>query len=121
MGLSSAFDDPETFRPERWSDGLAKRIHRFAYFPFGGGPRICIGNSFAQMEAVLLLATIARQYQLRLVPAFLRWHDLKNDPGEFDNLWDNAAHAATRARMTERLLLTEIEHIDRVPLPTRRA
>jgi hypothetical protein len=48
-------------------------------------------------------------------------YDLENDPGEFDNLWDDPAHAKTRAAMTERLLLTEIEHIDRVPLPTRRA
>ena len=46
------FDDPEAFRPERWADGLAKRIPRYAYFPFGGGPRICIGNNFALMEAV---------------------------------------------------------------------
>ena len=62
------FDDPESFRPDRWADGLAKRNPRYAYFPFGGGPRICIGNSFAQMEAVLLLATIARRYRLPLVP-----------------------------------------------------
>ena len=62
------FDDPETFRPERWADGLAKRLHRYAYFPFGGGPRVCIGNNFAQMEAVLLLATIARKFRPR-VPA----------------------------------------------------
>jgi len=48
-------------------------------------------------------------------------YDLQNDPGEFDNLWDDPAHAGTRARMTERLLLAEIEHVDRVPLPTRRA
>jgi arylsulfatase A-like enzyme len=48
-------------------------------------------------------------------------YDLESDPGEFDNLWDDPAHAKTRATMTERLLLTEIEHIDRVPLPTRRA
>jgi arylsulfatase A-like enzyme len=48
-------------------------------------------------------------------------YDLESDPGEFDNLWDQPAHAATRAAMMERLLLTEIEHIDRVPLPTRRA
>jgi arylsulfatase A-like enzyme len=48
-------------------------------------------------------------------------YDLKDDPGEFDNLWDNPAHAKIRSRMTERLLLAEIEHVDRVPLPTRRA
>jgi cytochrome P450 len=62
------FDDPESFRPERWADGLARRIPRYAYFPFGGGPRICIGNTFAQMEAVLLLATIARRYRVALAP-----------------------------------------------------
>jgi arylsulfatase A-like enzyme len=48
-------------------------------------------------------------------------YDLENDPGEFDNLWDDPVHAATRARMMEKLALTEIEHVDRVPLPTRRA
>ena len=48
-------------------------------------------------------------------------YDLVDDPGEFENLWDDPTHAKTRARMTERLLLAEIEHVDRVPLPTRRA
>jgi arylsulfatase A-like enzyme len=48
-------------------------------------------------------------------------YDLADDPGEFDNLWDSPAHAATRARLMERLVYAEIEHIDRVPLPTRRA
>ncbi len=62
------FDDPLSYRPERWADGLARRIHRYAYFPFGGGPRICIGNGFAMMESVLLLATIARRYRLALAP-----------------------------------------------------
>jgi cytochrome P450 len=62
------FDDPLDFRPERWADGLMQRIHRYAYFPFGGGPRICIGNNFALMEAALILATIARNYRLVLAP-----------------------------------------------------
>ncbi len=62
------FDRPDEFDPDRWADGLAKRLPRFAYFPFGGGPRVCIGNTFAQMEATLLLATIARRYRLALVP-----------------------------------------------------
>jgi cytochrome P450 len=62
------FDDPREYRPERWADGLAKRLPRYAYFPFGGGPRICIGNSFAMMEATLLLATIARRFRLALTP-----------------------------------------------------
>jgi cytochrome P450 len=62
------FDDPEEFRPERWADGLIRRIPKHAYFPFGGGPRICIGNIFAIMEAVLLLATIAQRFRLTLVP-----------------------------------------------------
>ncbi|HEX3559271.1 MAG TPA: cytochrome P450 [Pyrinomonadaceae bacterium] len=62
------YDEPESFRPERWRDEVASRLPKFAYFPFGGGPRQCIGNSFALMEAVLVLATIARRFRLRLVP-----------------------------------------------------
>jgi cytochrome P450 len=61
--------NPEEFRPERFSKENEKLIPKYAYLPFGGGPRICIGNSFAQMESVLLLATIAHQYRLRLDPA----------------------------------------------------
>ena len=62
------YDAPEEFRPERWENDLLKRLPRFAYFPFGGGPRQCIGNTFALMEATLILATIARKFRLRLVP-----------------------------------------------------
>ncbi len=62
------FEEPEVFRPERWDGDLARRLPRFAYFPFGGGPRQCIGNGFATMEAVLLLATIAQRFRLSPVP-----------------------------------------------------
>jgi cytochrome P450 len=61
------YDSPQEFRPERWEGDLMKRLPRFAYFPFGGGPRQCIGNAFALMEAALILATIAQQYRFRLV------------------------------------------------------
>jgi cytochrome P450 len=62
------YTHPEQFDPDRWSSESAQRLPRFAYFPFGGGPRLCIGASFAMMEATLLLATIAQRFQLRLVP-----------------------------------------------------
>ena len=62
------FDAPEAFRPERWENDLAKRLPRYAYFPFGGGPRLCIGNTFATMETALLLATIAQRFRFRLAP-----------------------------------------------------
>ncbi len=62
------FEDPEVFRPERWTDGSTEGLPKYAYFPFGGGPRLCIGQSFAKMEAVLLLATIAQRFRLRHAP-----------------------------------------------------
>jgi cytochrome P450 len=62
------FEEPEAFRPERWAGDLAQKLPRFAYFPFGGGPRQCIGNSFAQMEAILVLAAIAQRFRFSLVP-----------------------------------------------------
>lgn len=63
------FDDPDAFRPERWEGDLAKKLHRYAYFPFGGGPRFCIGQAFAQMEAVLLLATLAQRFRVEVLRA----------------------------------------------------
>lgn len=62
------FSDPLTFDPERFSPENEKHIPRYAYFPFGGGPRVCIGNSFAMMEAQLILATIAQRFSLALMP-----------------------------------------------------
>jgi cytochrome P450 len=62
------FPDPEAFRPERWLDGLAKRLPKYAYFPFGGGPRVCIGNTFALMEAAVILATVGQRYRFTLEP-----------------------------------------------------
>lgn len=62
------YDAPLEFRPERWQNGLAKQLPRFAYFPFGGGPRQCIGNTFALMEASVVLATIGQKFRFRLVP-----------------------------------------------------
>jgi cytochrome P450 len=64
------FENPERFDPDRWSGDLAKRIPRFAYFPFSGGPRQCIGNSFATMELVLCLATITRRFRLEVAPDY---------------------------------------------------
>ena len=47
------YEDADAFRPERWEGDLAKKLPRYAYFPFGGGPRFCIGQSFAQMEEIV--------------------------------------------------------------------
>ena len=62
------YADPERFDPARWTPELKGSLPPFAYFPFGGGPRRCIGESFAWMELVLIVATIAQQWTLRLVP-----------------------------------------------------
>lgn len=68
--LPDIWGDPDTFRPERWDPAMAEKLPQFAYFPFGGGSRICIGMPFAQMETKLLLATILQRYTPRLKPGF---------------------------------------------------
>jgi len=62
------FERPDDFVPDRWADGLAKRLPRCAYMPFGAGPRICIGNTFALTELPLVLAVILRRFQFKLAP-----------------------------------------------------
>ncbi len=62
------WEEPEVFDPERFTPERSTDRPRFAYFPFGGGPRQCIGNAFAMMEAQLVLATVAQRYSLLLVP-----------------------------------------------------
>lgn len=64
------FENPDAFQPERWTENFEKQIPRGVYIPFGDGPRVCIGKGFAQMEAVLLLATIAQRFELDLEPGF---------------------------------------------------
>ena len=66
------FDVPLEFRPDRWTAEFRANLPQFAYFPFGGGPRRCIGESFAMMEAKLILATIGRRWAMR--------HDLRHNP-----------------------------------------
>jgi cytochrome P450 len=62
------FPDPLRFHPDRWNPAMKAALPKFAYFPFGGGPRVCIGENFAWMEAILVLATLAQEWRLRLIP-----------------------------------------------------
>lgn len=62
------FPAPWEFRPERWTDRFKLDLPKFAYFPFAGGPRVCIGNTFAMMEMALVLAAIAPHFSFKLRP-----------------------------------------------------
>ncbi len=62
------YPDPERFDPERWTPEARQARPKFAYFPFGGGARVCIGERFAWLEGVLILATLAQRWKLRLQP-----------------------------------------------------
>jgi cytochrome P450 len=63
------YEKPEEFNPDRWTDDFKTRLPRFSYFPFGGGIRGCIGEPFAWMEGVLIIATIAQEWSMHLVPS----------------------------------------------------
>jgi len=61
------FPEPEKFLPSRWTEEFTRSLPTYAYFPFGGGPRLCIGKPFTLMEATLVLAIVAQRFRLRLV------------------------------------------------------
>jgi cytochrome P450 len=61
------FREPDRFDPDRWNDPSINDLPRYAYFPFGGGPRACIGNTFAMMEIILVLARVGQKFRLALV------------------------------------------------------
>lgn len=70
------WENPERFDPERFTPERVAERPRYAYFPFGGGPRQCIGNEFAMMEAQLILAMVAKTYRLRQIPG----HPVEPEP-----------------------------------------
>lgn len=70
------WEQPERFKPERFLSAPASQRPRFAYYPFGGGPRICIGSTFALTEGPLVLATLIQSYRVELVPE----HPVVPDP-----------------------------------------
>jgi cytochrome P450 len=70
------WENPGQFDPDRFSPERAANRHQYAYFPFGGGPRLCIGDNLAMMEIQLILATIAQRYRLELVPT----HTVEPEP-----------------------------------------
>ncbi|MDQ3907388.1 MAG: cytochrome P450 [Acidobacteriota bacterium] len=83
------WESPDEFDPERFTPERSEGRPRYAYFPFGGGPRQCIGNGFAMMEATLILAAVAQEYSLRLAPG----HKVEPDPSV-------TLHARDGIRMT---------------------
>ncbi len=95
------FDEPERFMPEQFAEGWEERVPRYAYFPFGGGPRVCIGNSFAMMEATLVLATIMQRCHLVLAPG----QQVEPEPlvtlRPRDGIWMEVAARNPRADLVE--------------------
>jgi cytochrome P450 len=88
------FDRADEFDPDRWSGGLMKRLPKYVYFPFGAGPRVCIGNSFALLEAMLVVATVVPRFQFSLAahPPVVPWPSVTLRPRE-------GIHAVVHERM----------------------
>jgi cytochrome P450 len=82
MGIqrrADAFPDPDRFDPDRFQPEREKALPAFSYLPFGGGPRICIGNQFALMQGHLVLATLSQRLGFELVGAAAQ-KDLAAEP-----------------------------------------
>lgn len=65
---SRFFSQPDQFLPQRWANNLLKTLPKYAYFPFGGGSRVCVGQSFAMLEITLILVVLIQRFQLQLLP-----------------------------------------------------
>lgn len=87
------FENPDAFMPERWLKDKAELPSREAYIPFGRGPRICIGNGFAMMESVLILATLLQQYHVSVLP---------EPPAQVEMVGTLRPRAGLQARITGR-------------------
>jgi cytochrome P450 len=81
------WDNPEGFDPERFAPGNPESRPRFAHWPFGGGPHLCIGAGFAMMEAQLVLATVLQRYRLDLVPGRLPQPQPRVTLRQKDGVW----------------------------------
>lgn len=64
----AVFIDPDAFHPERWTKDFEASLHRYAYFPFGGGPRLCIGAAFADIESKIVLASFIAKFRPHMTP-----------------------------------------------------
>jgi cytochrome P450 len=87
------FERPDAFDPDRWNDGLFKRLPKYRFYPFGGGPRICIGESLAMLEAVLIIATVVPRFHFELAaePPVVPWPAITLRPR-------HGIHAVVRSR-----------------------
>ncbi len=93
------FDAPLEFRPERWLDGLQDRLPDYVYMPFGGGPRICIGQHFAMMEAILCLAALHQRWQ---------WEGLPDQPWDLSPAVTLRPRRGWRAEVTARAAMANV-------------